>query len=97
MKSQEIRALAPEMDPLRLGMGWSVDDLSKPQILVESTFGDSHRAARICSGSQRAHARGLPLPAARARATLRPTSATGRRRATMGSTFRSRRATRLQT
>ena len=42
MKSQEIRALAPEMDPLRLGMGWSVDDLSKPQILVESTFGDSH-------------------------------------------------------
>ena len=42
MKSQQIRALAPEMDPLRLGMGWSVDDLSKPQILVESTFGDSH-------------------------------------------------------
>lgn len=42
MKSQEIRALAPEMDPLRLGMGWSVGDLSKPQILVESTFGDSH-------------------------------------------------------
>ncbi len=42
LKSQEIRALAPEMDPLRLGMGWSVEDLSKPQILIESTFGDSH-------------------------------------------------------
>jgi dihydroxy-acid dehydratase len=42
MKSQEIRKIAPEMDPLKLGMGWSVADLSKPQIIVESTFGDSH-------------------------------------------------------
>lgn len=42
LKSQEVRALAPEMDPLRMGMGWKVEDLSKPQILVESTFGDSH-------------------------------------------------------
>ena len=42
MISQEIRALAPEQDPLRMGMGWTVEDLSKPQIMVESTFGDSH-------------------------------------------------------
>lgn len=42
MKSQEIRKIAPEMDPLKIGMGWKVDDLSKPQIIVESTFGDSH-------------------------------------------------------
>lgn len=42
MISQEIRKLAPEMDPLRIGMGWSVDDLEKPQIMIESTFGDSH-------------------------------------------------------
>jgi dihydroxy-acid dehydratase len=34
--------LAPENDPLKIGMGWSVQDLAKPQILVESTFGDSH-------------------------------------------------------
>ena len=40
--SQEIRKLAPEQDPLRMGMGWTVEDLSKPQIMVESTFGDSH-------------------------------------------------------
>ena len=40
--SQKIRKIAPEMDPLRIGMGWSVDDLSKPQIIIESTFGDSH-------------------------------------------------------
>ena len=42
MISQEIRSLAPEQDPLRMGMGWTKDDLSKPQIMVESTFGDSH-------------------------------------------------------
>jgi dihydroxy-acid dehydratase len=42
LRSQEIRALAPEMDPLRLGMGWSPQDLGKPQIILESTYGDSH-------------------------------------------------------
>ncbi len=42
MWSQEVRKLAPEMDPLKIGMGWKVEDLSKPQILVESTYGDSH-------------------------------------------------------
>ena len=42
LKSQEVRRLAPEMDPLRLGMGWSVEDLEKPQILIESTYGQSH-------------------------------------------------------
>lgn len=42
MISQEIRKIAPEMDPLRRGMGWTSQDLEKPQIIIESTFGDSH-------------------------------------------------------
>lgn len=42
LNSQKVRALAPENDPLKMGMGWTVEDLDKPQILVESTFGDSH-------------------------------------------------------
>ena len=42
LHSQKVRALAPENDPLRMGMGWSAEDLGKPQILVESSFGDSH-------------------------------------------------------
>ena len=42
MISQKIRQLAPEQDPLRIGMGWTAADLSKPQIMIESTFGDSH-------------------------------------------------------
>ena len=42
LNSQRVRKLAPENDPLKIGMGWSVEDLGKPQIFVESTFGDSH-------------------------------------------------------
>lgn len=42
MKSQELRKLAPELDSLRLGSGWEIDDLSKPQIIVESSYGHSH-------------------------------------------------------
>lgn len=42
LKSQEMRKLAPELDPLRIGTGWKKEDLSKPQVMVESTYGDSH-------------------------------------------------------
>ena len=42
MRSQELRKQAPELDPLRLGTGWKREDLAKPQILIESSFGDSH-------------------------------------------------------
>lgn len=42
LKSQEMRKLAPEIDPLRIGTGWKKEDLEKPQIMVESTYGDSH-------------------------------------------------------
>ncbi len=42
LKSQEMRKIAPELDPLRIGTGWKPEDLGKPQILIESTFGDSH-------------------------------------------------------
>lgn len=42
LRSQELRKLAPELDPLRIGTGWTKEDLSKPQIYVSSTYGDSH-------------------------------------------------------
>ena len=40
--SQKMRKLAPELDPLRIGTGWKPEDLDKPQVMIESTFGDSH-------------------------------------------------------
>jgi len=42
LKSQELREKAPELDSLRLGSGWALDELSKPQIIVESSYGHSH-------------------------------------------------------
>ena len=42
LRSQKLREIAPELDPLRLGTGWKPEDLSKPQIIIESSFGDSH-------------------------------------------------------
>lgn len=42
LRSQQMRKLAPELDPLRIGTGWKPEELSLPQIYIESTFGDSH-------------------------------------------------------
>ena len=42
LRSQKLRKDAPELDPLRIGTGWKPEDLSKPQVMIESTYGDSH-------------------------------------------------------
>ena len=42
LRSQHLREIAPECDPLRLGTGWKLEDLAKKQVFIESTFGDSH-------------------------------------------------------
>ena len=41
-KSEALRKVAPELDPLRLGTNWKVEDLDKMQIYIASTYGDSH-------------------------------------------------------
>lgn len=64
--SQKMRTLAPELDPLRLGTGWKAEDLGKPQIFVESTFGDSHPGSghldklveAVCAGAAAAGGHG---------------------------------------
>jgi len=58
VKSREIRQLAPEMDPLRMGMGWTKDDLEKMQIIVESTYGDSHPGSAHLNGLAEAAVKG---------------------------------------
>lgn len=42
LNSQILREKAPELDPLRIGTGWTTKDLEKPQVFISSTFGDSH-------------------------------------------------------
>lgn len=56
-QSQKIREIAPEMDPLRMGMGWKVEDLSKPQIIYRkylwkftSGFRTSESSGGRCGG-----------------------------------------------
>ena len=66
LASQKLRQMSPELDPLRLGTGWTTEDLAKPQIFVESTFGDSHPGsghldklvAAACEGIAAAGGRG---------------------------------------
>lgn len=44
--SQATRKAGPEVDPLWIGAGRTVADLQKPQILIDSTSGDSHPGSR---------------------------------------------------
>ena len=77
LKSQETRRLAPEMDPLRMGMGWTAQDLEKPQVLIESTYGQSHPGSAHLLQSARRGGQGSRRGAGRnPRCTLPPTCAT---------------------
>lgn len=42
LKSQQMRGVAAEMDSLKMGMGWTVEELAMPQIMVQTSWGDSH-------------------------------------------------------
>ena len=42
LRSQKLRQVNAQSDSLKLGMGWSPEDLAKPQILVESCEGETH-------------------------------------------------------
>jgi len=41
-KSAPERVLWAQFDALQLGSGWNEEDITKPQILIEDVFGDSH-------------------------------------------------------
>src|SRR5690348_2852549 len=42
LASQKVRKISFEGDALRMSMDWTVEDLNKIQVLVESTQGSSH-------------------------------------------------------
>ena len=85
LPSQEIRRIAPELDPLRIGTGWNKEDLDKVQVFIESTYGDSHPGSghldRLVEQARRESGR----RAAMARGTSAPISATARARGTTAS------------
>ncbi|MCK4259172.1 MAG: dihydroxy-acid dehydratase [Halanaerobiales bacterium] len=42
LRSQRIREIGPEIDALRMGMDWRIEDLDKKQIMIGSTYGYGH-------------------------------------------------------
>jgi dihydroxy-acid dehydratase len=42
LKSQRLRRVNFQGDALRLGMNWTEEDLAKPQVLVDSAYGQGH-------------------------------------------------------
>lgn len=42
LRSQRMRNTAAEMDSLKLGSGWTIEELERPQIMINSSWGDSH-------------------------------------------------------
>jgi dihydroxy-acid dehydratase len=42
LRSQQLRRVNFQGDALRMGMNWTEEDLSKPQVLVESAYGMGH-------------------------------------------------------
>ncbi|GHO46765.1 dihydroxy-acid dehydratase [Ktedonospora formicarum] len=42
LRSQHLRSVNHQGDALRMGMNWTEEDLSKPQVLVDSAYGMGH-------------------------------------------------------
>ena len=61
LRSQQIRRLNRQADGLRMGVGWDESDLAKPQIVVESVYGDSHPGSAHLDGLVEAATLGVHL------------------------------------
>ncbi|MBN2899248.1 MAG: dihydroxy-acid dehydratase [Clostridia bacterium] len=42
LKSQAMRGVAAEIDSLKIGAGWTIEELDKAQIMIQSSAGESH-------------------------------------------------------
>ena len=42
LRSQRLRQVNFQGDALRMGMNWTEEDLSKPQVLIDSAYGQGH-------------------------------------------------------
>ena len=49
-KSAPQRLLWAQFDALQMGSGWDEEDITKPQILLEDVFGDSHPGSTHLAG-----------------------------------------------
>jgi len=65
LRSQGIRRINRQVDGLRMGVGWDEADLAKPQIVVESVYGDSHPGSAHLDGLVEAAVLGAHLAGAK--------------------------------
>lgn len=42
LRSQEMRGVAAEIDSLKIGAGWTIEELDRPQVMIQSSVGESH-------------------------------------------------------
>lgn len=90
--SQQMRQIAPELDPLRIGTGWTIEDLEKPQIYIQSTFGDSHPGSVHLDKLVKAAALGCARAGGKGARYFATDMCDGKARAPTASTTRWRRA-----
>lgn len=61
MRSRRWRSENAETDALLLGMGWTAEDLDRPQVMIESCFGESHPGSSHLLEVGRAVAEGVSV------------------------------------
>jgi len=42
LRSQKMRSVAAESDALKIGTGWTIEELNKAQVMIQSSVGESH-------------------------------------------------------
>ena len=85
LRSQELRKIAPNWTLCVWEPAGKLEDLSKPQIMIESTSGTATRAADICWNWWKRPEKEWPRPEDMGPDTLPRTSATGKPRDMTGS------------
>ena len=87
-RSGKFRTISPEMDPLRLGSGWSIEIWTSRRSLSSRRSATRIRVLPACLSWSRRSVPALPRLAVMVPVTSAPISATARPRATTASTTR---------
>lgn len=87
-RSGKFRTISPEMDPLRLGSGWSIETWTSRRSLSSRRLATRTRVLPACLSSSRRSVPALPRLAVTAPVTSAPTFATARPRDTTALTTR---------
>ena len=80
-KSVKERLLWAQFDALEMGTGWDDQDITRPQIMIESVYGDSHPGSYHLNQLTERRSTACMKRAESLPSTMPPTSATAAPRA----------------